>query len=247
MSVLAKAVQVIEELGAAESPIKLGTISEAVHLPKSSAHRLLNELADLGLVTRCAEGEYTVGFRLHRWGSFDRDRVGLRAAAEPVMRRLRDEVNESVMLIGADGPYRVCLAIAPSNHMMRPALGVGDRSLMGMGAAGKLLFAYADATVRQQVIDLATGPERASLAPAAELEQIRLQGWASSIGELESDLTAFAVPIPDGEGGIVAALLVAGASSRMSPDDFEAVRDLMQRSAEEISTPLLGARKPLIQ
>lgn len=247
MSVLAKAVQVIEELGAAETPIKLGTISEAVRLPKSSAHRLLNELADLGLVTRCAEGEYTVGFRLHRWGSFDRERVGLRTAAEPIMRRLRDRVTESVMLIGADGPYRVCLAIAPSHHMMRPALDVGDRSLMGMGAAGKLLYAHADATVRQQVTDLATAQERTALAPAAELEQIRLQGWSSSIGELESDLTAFAVPIFDGEGGILAALLVAGASSRMSPADFEGLRDLMLRSADEISTQLLGTRKPLIQ
>lgn len=245
MSVLAKAVQVIEELGAAETPIKLGTISEAVHLPKSSAHRLLNELADLGLVTRCAEGEYTVGFRLQRWGSFDRDRVGLRAASEPIMRRLRDQVNESVMLIGADGPYRVCLAIAPSNHMMRPALDIGDRSLMGMGAAGKLLFAHADPTVRQQVIDIATAHEQASLATAAELEQIRMQGWSSSIGELESDLTAFAVPVLDGDGGLIAALLVAGASSRMSADDVEELRGHMQRAAEEISTQLLGARKPL--
>lgn len=247
MSVLAKAVQVIEELGAAETPIKLGTISEAVQLPKSSAHRLLNELADLGLVTRCSEGEYTVGFRLHRWGSFDRDRVGLRTIVQPVINRLRDTVHESVMVIVPDGPYRVCLATAPSNHMLRPALAPGDRSPMGLGAAGKLLFAFADAETRRQATDLFSAQERAVLPSAAELEQIRLQGWSVSEGELESSLTALALPLPDGEGGIVGTVLVAGASSRMPAEQFEMLRTRMQDAADEISTLLLGARQPLTQ
>ena len=245
MSVLAKAVQVIEELGAAEVPIKLGTISEAVQLPKSSAHRLLNELADLGLVTRCAEGEYTVGFRLHRWGSFDRERVGLRTIAQPIINRLRDTVHESVMVIVADGPYRVCLAAAPSNHLMRPALAPGDRSPMGFGAAGKLLYAYADTDTRQQTAEVSPPQDRDLLPSAAELEQIRMQGWAVSVGELESSLTALALPLPDGEGDIVGALLVAGASSRMPADEFEALRALMQQAADEITAQLLGSRKPL--
>lgn len=245
MSVLAKAVQVIEHLGAAEVPIKLGTISEAVALPKSSAHRLLNELADLGLVTRCAEGEYTVGFRLHRWGSFDRDRVGLRAIAEPVMARLRDEVNESVMLIAADGPYRVCLATAPSSHLLRPALRAGDRSVMGMGAAGKLLYAFADPEVQRQAQEIATPQERKAMPSAADIERMRMQGWSSSIGELETDLTAFSVPVGDGEGGLVAALLVAGASSRMPEHSFTGLRERLHEAADQISSQVLGARKPL--
>lgn len=247
MSVLAKAVQVIEELGAAEVPIKLGTISEAVQLPKSSAHRLLNELADLGLVTRCAEGEYTVGFRLHRWGAFDRERVGLRTIAQPIINRLRDTVHESIMIIVADGPYRVCLAAAPSNHLMRPALATGDRSVMGVGAAGKVLFAFADSGVRQQAAELLSAEDRTTLPTAAELEQIRMQGWALSAGELESSLTALALPLPDGEGGIVGALLMAGASSRMPEERFDELRRHMQQAADDITAQMLGSRQPLTQ
>ena len=52
MSVLEKASDLIDCLGRAGEPVTLGYVRSALDMPKSSTHRLLGELATLGIVRR---------------------------------------------------------------------------------------------------------------------------------------------------------------------------------------------------
>ena len=113
MSVLEKSAQIIDVLGRADGPVRLGAVAEAVAMPKSSTHRLLGELARLGVVRTRGSGHYTLGSRLVQWGALADSRVELRAVAEPAMRRLSEAVAESVHLHVPDGIERICVAGVP--------------------------------------------------------------------------------------------------------------------------------------
>ncbi len=201
MSVLDKAVQLVDTLGRAPGPMRLGALAEEISIPKSSAHRLLVELARHGLVRRCGDGEYTMGYRLVEWGRLADRSVGIRDIAAPVMATLRDQVRESVHLYVRDGDSRVCVHAVEGPHALRPVVVLGRALPLGYGAAGKLLLAYADdATVRRVTQQFPVHRNR-TLPTSDDLATIRAGGWSVSVDEMEDGLTSLAAPIsaPVGE------------------------------------------------
>jgi DNA-binding IclR family transcriptional regulator len=240
VSVLEKSAQIIDVLGHAEGPVRLGAVADAVAMPKSSAHRLLGELSRLGIVRSEGDGEYTLGYRLVRWGALADDRFELRAVAEPVMRRLSDDVSESVHLHVPEGLARVCVAGVPGPHTLRPVIDVGTTRRLGVGAAGKLLLAYADDRVRGRLVDSTPAPQRSALPTDADLAAMRDQGWARSVGELEPGLSAWAAAVTAPDGDAVAALTVSGATTRLPDSRGPEVVARLSAATAEISA-LLGS------
>ena len=144
MSVLEKASELIDCLGHAGEPVSLAFVRSALDMPKSSTHRLLGELAGLGIVRRTEDGRYSLGPRLLYWGEAAAETFDLRVVAEPSMRRLRDAVGESVHLYLRDKDTRVCIAAVEARHELRPFIQLGRPLPLRAGAAGKLLLAFAD-------------------------------------------------------------------------------------------------------
>jgi len=237
MSVLEKAVQVIDLLGRASGPVRLGAIAESMSVPKSTAHRLLSELTAHGLVRRAGDGEYALGYRLVQWGHLADRSVGLRHIAEPVMTRLRDQVRESVHLYVTEEDHRVCVLSAEGPHTLRPVAVLGRPMPIGFGAAGKLLYAYADESVQRRVA--ASLPEhRGHLLPdAAERAAIRERRFAVSVSEMEDGLSALATPIIT-PGGVSGALAIASTTARMPESRYEEIRELLVEAAAEIAAAL---------
>ncbi len=106
-------------------------------MPKSSTHRLLSELATLGIVRRTEDGRYSLGPRLLYWGEAAADTFDLRAIAEQPMRHLRDEVGESVHLYVREHDTRICIAAVEGRHELRPFIQLGRPLPLRVGAAGK--------------------------------------------------------------------------------------------------------------
>ncbi|MGA4692673.1 IclR family transcriptional regulator [Rhodococcus sp. AB351] len=236
MSVLDKAVQLVDTLGRAPGPMRLGALAEEISIPKSSAHRLLVELARHGLVRRCGDGEYTMGYRLVEWGRLADRSIGIRDIAAPVMATLRDQVRESVHLYVRDGDSRVCVHAVEGPHALRPVAVLGRALPLGYGAAGKLLLAYADdATVRRVSQQLPVHRNR-TLPTRDDLATIRAGGWSVSVDEMEDGLTSLAAPISTPGGGVPAALAIAGATTRIAPDRYDEVRGLISDACREIAS-----------
>ena len=126
MSVLEKASDLIDCLGRAGEPVTLGHVRAAMGMPKSSTHRLLNELAALGIVRRTEDGRYSLGPRLLYWGEAAADTFDLRAVADQPMRRLRDELGESVHLYVREHDTRICIAAVEGRHELRPFIQLGS-------------------------------------------------------------------------------------------------------------------------
>ena len=157
MSVLEKASDLIDCLGQAGEPVTLGQVRSALAMPKSSTHRLLSELAGLGIVRRTHDGRYSLGPRLLYWGEAAAETFDLRAIAEPAMRRLRDEIGESVHLYIRDEDTRICIAAVEARHELRPFIQLGRPLPLRAGAAGKVLLAFADDDLQRRELARADG------------------------------------------------------------------------------------------
>ena len=182
MSVLEKASDLIDCLGRAGEPVTLGYVRSALGMPKSSTHRLLNELAALGIVRRTEDGRYSLGPRLLYWGEAAADTFDLRAVAEQPMRRLRDELGESVHLYVREHDTRICIAAVEGRHELRPFIQLGRPLPLRVGAAGKLLLAFADDEVQE--LELQRALADAQTMPNAPGPRLRGAAGAHSGGTL---------------------------------------------------------------
>ena len=240
MSVLEKASDAIDCLGRAGEPVTLAHVRGALAMPKSSTHRLLGELAGLGIVRRTQDGRYSLGPRLLYWGEAAAQTFDVRAIAEPAMRRLRDQLGESVHLYVRDEDARICIAAVEARHELRPFVQLGRPLPLRAGAAGKVLLAFAEEDVQRRELRLAERDDRTlPNAPgpdlARQLDAVRVERWATSIGERENGVAAAATPVTDSTGRVVAALCISGPTTRLSTERLAEIRAPLETSAAEVS------------
>lgn len=241
MSVLQKTSDLLDCLGQAAEPVTLAYVRSALAMPKSSTHRLLTDLAALGIVRRNEDGRYSLGPRLLYWGEVAAESFDLRIIAESSMRRLRDVVEESVHLYIREKNVRICIAAVEAHHELRPFIQLGSPLPLRAGAAGKLLLAFADPDVQDSELERANAadtefPGAPGQNLASELAEIRRERWATSIGERQQGVSAIAAAVVDSRDRVVAALGISGPTARLDKKQLLALREPLEECAAEIST-----------
>jgi DNA-binding IclR family transcriptional regulator len=227
----------------------LTEISEAIDLNTSTTFRLVASLEYHRYLSRDEEsGKYMLGLAcLELAKSFQAGHALSRLAA-PDLEALRDDVRETVHLAVLDGADVVYLQKLPGLH----AIGflesrVGGRLPAYCTGLGKVLLAYADPRYVRDLVEGSYGTlERFTPATVtdvdelmAQLATIRERGFAFDRGEHEPDVRCVAVPVFGRNGGIPAAISVAGPANRMEPlQENWAVIDATRAAAAKISQKL---------
>jgi IclR family transcriptional regulator, KDG regulon repressor len=139
-----------------------------------------------------------------------------------------------------DHDTRICIAAVEGRHELRPFIQLGRPLPLRVGAAGKLLLAFADREVQRSSWSERSTMRRGSRTRPGprlgeQLETIRAQRWATSVGEREQGVSAAATPIVDSRDRVVAALCVSAPTTRLGEEDFEPMRPPLERCASEIS------------
>jgi DNA-binding IclR family transcriptional regulator len=136
----------LEVFAAEKRPLSLSEISRLLSIPVSSCHDVLRALQDRGYIYEVAPraGHYPTQ-RLHdvAWTIAAHDPVLQRA--EVLLRKLRDSLDESVLLAKVSGLEATYLVTLEPSHPLRFLVKVGDtiRSLYAT-SAGKALLAGLD-------------------------------------------------------------------------------------------------------
>ena len=247
MSVLDKTTRILDGVCDAAGPVTLADLARTLKEPRSSLHRLLGDLTTLGVLTRLGDATYVPGPRLAHWGEAARQALDLARVSRPILERLRDRTGESVRIYVRDGDARVCTATVEGRFELRHVTQIGRRLPLRVGAAGKLLLAFADPETQAHELALAvTDPLSGAALSGPELErqlaEIRSTGWSVSIAEREEGLAAAAAAVRDRSGSVVAALSISGPSSRLSTDRMQALRPMIDELAADLSN-ILGFRQ----
>lgn len=252
LKVLDKAVSLLELFTVARPEWGVTELSQATDLPVSTVHRIITVLKQHGLIAQDPQSrKYRLGFGAIALGRRAAASLRIRQVAEPVMRRLAREVEETVVLtvVNDTRDRSVCIERIESQYPLRLHLEVGRQVYLHAGASSKVLLAYfspeeIDALCHRVGLpklarNTITDPE----ALKADLAEIRRRGYAFSREETNEGAWGIAVPILDQQGRAIAGLGVAGPTSRHSPEVEERFVELTRKAAAEIAVAL-GMRAP---
>jgi len=248
MSAIDRAVKLLE--ATAQTPAGLG-VREAgalVGIPKTTAHRLLEDLWRNGLLAKDAEsGRYQIGAGVLQLATAYLSRLDIRQRALPHMRRLRDMTNETVGLTVRIGDERMYVEQVESRHALIRRGEIGRPYPLYCGAPGRVLLAAMDdeeITAYLNRVSLERFTDNTPVIGSvirSLVSEIRRVGFAAASAELIPDIATAAVSIANHTGASVAALSISGPTSRFEP--LNAVPHLVE-TASSISAELGNHFKP---
>ncbi|MEU9456118.1 IclR family transcriptional regulator [Streptomyces sp. NPDC048277] len=180
-------------------PLNLGQISARSGLPRSSVHRILQQLVSARLLSRY-DNEYRLGLRMFEIGSLVVHRTRMNEAARPLLQELCAATGHVVHLAVLDQQDVVYLERVGGAFASTLPSRIGGRLPAHCTAVGKAILAYSP----EEVVDeyLWSGLCRrtdASIATAQALEsalaRIRGTGYATETGEAVSTVACVAAPV----------------------------------------------------
>ena len=211
-----------------DTRVELGVadIARALGVHKSTASRLAAALERAGFLARAGR-RYRLGVEVIRLGTVALRSFDLVATMQPGMEKVSQQTGETVNLAVPDGTDVLNVAEVPSTYILSCSGGwVGRRTRPHAVANGKVLLAYGalplPGTLERYTPRTITTPAEL----ATELDQVRMDGYASAVAELEEGLVAVAAPVFDPAGTCVAALSVSGPEFRMLPESLAGLGQL---------------------
>ncbi|MZE75586.1 helix-turn-helix domain-containing protein [Streptomyces sp. SID5475] len=210
---LRKALAVLEALAEASRPLTLSELSRLVNLPKSTLHRLMLSLTDIGLAVRRESKSYELGTYLSRLGATSGP-AGVQRLSYPVtpfLLELFQLTNRIVSLGTLSGTNVQHVGTLYGQEHARLAMALRQPVPAHGSAAGKLLLALsrhdpADLSGTARAGEGATRGRRDALR--REFERIRRTGLSYARSEWIPDLVELAAPVRLGRTGPVAAVVV---------------------------------------
>ena len=240
-SVTDRVVRVLETFGPDRTVQTAAEIGRRAGLPSSTAHRLVAELVEAGLLERDDEHRVQLGMRLWELALRGSRALRLRQAALPFMERVQARVREHTQLAVLEHDTALFL-----ERLSHPDAGANITRIAGRlplhaSSSGLVLLAYSDADVQDRVLSaplaaLSEGTVTDAAALRRTLAGIRRSGFVVSPGSVEAVSTGVAVPVRDETGQVVAALSVV-LPRETAPE--VAITELL-RAARDVRAALSG-------
>jgi IclR family pca regulon transcriptional regulator len=224
MGGLAKGLAIIEAL-ATRGVLNVADAARASNITRAAARRCLITLTELGYVEHSGR-EFRPLPRLRRLGGITTPRDRIAQLAEPLLKRARDELAESVSLAVLDDDRPLFIARAEAVHILSTGVRVGAHLPGYCSATGRVLLSqFSDAVITRRIGRKPFPPRTphtiTKLAPLlVEIQAVRKRGYAISDEELELGMRALAVPVAGAGNEIVAAISVSAASARVRAADL---------------------------
>ncbi|MDR6953244.1 DNA-binding IclR family transcriptional regulator [Ancylobacter sp. 3268] len=237
-----KLLAVLECFSSVDKRLSVGEIARRTDLPRSTAHRLILALKEIGFLEQDrSRDEYRLGIKLFELGSIVLNNMDLHREARPFVDALTVATREAAHLCVFDGLRMVFVERSSGGRSgENNATITMESSPCHCTGVGKASLAFQPPAVIDRVIGLGlsaytrntiTDPDRLR----AELEQIRERGYAIDRGEIEIDRNCVAAPIRDSTGKVFAALSCTGPASRMTAERLAEIAPLVVNHADSIS------------
>jgi DNA-binding IclR family transcriptional regulator len=215
-------------------------MSHLLDIPRSTIYRYVRILCEKGLLEKTGSAEYGLGLALIELGrnalSSNRE---LRLIVLPSMKRIAEEVGESVSLMRLYNRRAVCIESIEGRQALRVTIERGRTQPLHAGASSKVLLASIPEDEWHDLLDLplqrftaTTITELADLQ--VDIGRVRQHGFCVSDGEIDVGARAVAVPLVNTRGDTVAALSIEAPASRMDDHTVQRYVKLLQHEADAI-------------
>jgi DNA-binding IclR family transcriptional regulator len=241
---LDRAFAVLDLLSESDTSLGLAQVASSLQLHKSTAHRFLMVLERHRMVERTSAGKFRLGLRLFDLGNRAIEQYDLRDRAQPHLRRLVNETEETAHLCILEAARVIYIDKLEPARSVRMITRIGASNPVHCTSVGKAILAFlpedrvAD-VIRRTRFERFT--HRTIATPEAfrsEIEKTRRRGYAVDDEELEEGLRCIAVPLLDAQRQPVAAVSVSGPSFRVTAQKLPAIANQLLQCVRGISVDM---------
>lgn len=242
-----RALEILIYLAETDQETSITKMAEDLGAYKSTIYRSLATLESRGFVRKNPDTDrYWLGNRLFSLGKSVERHLGIQEVVRPYAQRLycayHESVNVSILENSHDEIYRsvIILKEQGGEQMLTVRRPVGASVECHATGGGKCLLAFGkdiDFSVYERhpmhayTAHTVTTPGKLQ----AELERIRIWGYALDQDEIEEGLSCIAAPILRRDGIALASISLSGATGRMRSGDWSERIAAVQRIAKEIA------------
>lgn len=211
----------LELLHSYSSGASIKQLCEGMGLPKSTVHRLLANLVQLGYAVQNKEsGRYAASYKMFEIGSGRVGQIDIVQAARPHLDRLAPKVRETVHLVVRDR-WEVVYIYKSEAGAMQLSSRLGMRMPLYCSGVGKAILASLS---YQEVEDVWHHSTIEPLTPTTvttfeqlekQLKEVRRLGYAVDDEENEVGIRCVAVALPRSQGEAAAAMSISGVKAAM--------------------------------
>lgn len=233
-----RTLDILEIFAEEKRPLSLSDTARLLKIPVSSCHDVLQALQARGYLYEVApRAGYYPTLRLQSLSKVIADNDPVVARAEPLLRGLRDSLDELVMLSKVNGLQATYLLVFDAIHPLRFTVKVGERvRTIYATSGGKALLASLDKSAFNAFLnDIVLTPmtKRTLRTKAALRKDVALgrkRGWFLNKGESQDGVTTLSVSFAWNTAIYI--VTIAGPSSRLDKRLEEAVRSVKNTCAQ---------------
>jgi DNA-binding IclR family transcriptional regulator len=209
---------ILKLLAERNTPLRLMEIKQALDLPVSSLHNMLQTMVSAEVVTVDDELRYVIGPRTVSLALRTVQSLDLRTLARRPLQDLARVIGDDVYLGLRVGRRVIYADRVLGNQRISLDIRLGERLMLHCTATGKLFAAF-DEQLRAQVLagklpKMTVNTITDTKQLEKEYARIRAAGYSKSEQEALEGVVGYAVPIRDGNGSVVAAVHVSVLATR---------------------------------
>ncbi len=223
LSMLGRSVSLLLAFRTGEA-LTLAQLCRASGIPKGTAHRLVAELVQWGLLERSGT-RLRLGIRLFELGQLVAAQHNIVDIAAPYLSDLYRATASTVHLAVIDGVEGVYLQKFTQPDGPPVGSRIGGRMPLHCTGVGKALLAFSPRSVTEAVIEagLIRLTSRTIVVPGIlhqDLDRTRARGFAMEREESSVGIACVGVPILGTSGHAIAAISITGRPQRFSSTEF---------------------------
>ncbi|WP_316979951.1 IclR family transcriptional regulator [Shumkonia mesophila] len=229
----------------ARGQLSIAEIMEATSLPRTTIHRIVASLRDVGLLDQDGRRQtYRLGLKMFYFGSVVIANLDLNHHAHSYVLALHQLTGEIVHLHMFDGSQMACIEREEMGGTRLTTLTTIEAAPTYCTGVGKAFLAFQEQElilriVAEEGLEPRTEHTLSTLeALLADLELTRQRGFAVDDEENEIGVRCIGAPIRDSRGQVFASVSVSGPSARMPLSRIQGLAPAIIQTADEISCKL---------
>lgn len=223
-------------------------LATALEVHKSTAFRLVSTLESHGLVEQVeGRGKYRLGVGLLRLAGATSARLDVVQESRQICKKLAADTGETINLASLSGNSALYLDQVAGGSALQSHNWVGQHIPLHATSNGKVLLSGLTAAEIERLLGTLPAYTGATITSRRkllrEVSQVRTQGYAVAVDELEVGLTALAAPVRNAHGDVLCSMSVSGPSFRLDEERVADVLPLLLTAADEVSHRLGWGRR----
>lgn len=241
---LVKIVAILDCFSTDTRTLSLAEISRLTGYPRSTAHRLLTSMRQVGLLEQDRERErYRLGIRLFTYGNTVLANMELHREARPFARALSRMTGFTVRIAVFGGETAVVIHNEEPDANDRALLDLHENTPLHCTSVGKAILAFQAPNVLDNVLKVPRQryTDTTITEPAAlrtELAEIRACGFAIDNSEHQPGLHCIGAPIRDHAGRVIGGISASASVLRWPEGRERAIAEMVVHHAALISRRL---------